>query len=204
MRKQRLRVCLEQGPSLDINMLARTGMIVFGDITLARKISWGRAPGYIWTADISANLLSPQGGWIQVDLQGTCQRIRVISEGRHFGGLQHYFLCPVTKRRASVLWRPPGTDEFRSRLGWGKSVAYITQIGSWIDRAHRGKEKIKNILLGGEDPDDWDLPPRPKWMRVKTYDKYVEKFDHYEAALAAGPDGKSLMSRQIKNGERID
>jgi hypothetical protein len=56
------------------------------------------------------------------------------------------------------------------------------------DRAHRGKEKIKSRLcsLGGFDPDEWDLPPKPKGMRWKTYNRAVEKFDHYEEILDLG------------------
>ena len=53
---------------------------------------------------------------------------------------------------------------------------------------------LQHVLLGDEDPDQWDLPPKPKWMRMKN-ENYVRRFDHYEAALAQGPDGKSMMSR---------
>ena len=35
------------------------------------------------------------------------------------------------------------------------------------------------------DPDEWELPPKPKWMRWHTYDKHVEKFDCYEGQLDA-------------------
>jgi hypothetical protein len=30
------------------------------------------------------------------------------------------------------------------------------------------------------------LPPKPKWMRWKTYDRYVKQFDRYEAELDLG------------------
>jgi hypothetical protein len=55
-----------------------------------------------------------------------------------------------------------------------------------VDRAHRGKARIKARLLGDADPDAWDLPPKPKWMRWRTYNRAVEKFDRYEAILDAG------------------
>ena len=54
------------------------------------------------------------------------------------------------------------------------------------DRAHLGKAKIKSRLIGSLDPDDWDLPPKPKWMRWATYNRYVERFDAYEAILDEG------------------
>jgi len=194
MGRQRKRACLEQGLSLDINFLSRSRIIEFGNVRFSRSIRWGVPPDYFASGSISAELIGPSG-WLQVQIGENTQRIEVVSEPRHFGGCQKYFVCPKTGRKASVMWQPPGAHEFRSRQGWGNSVAYITQIGSWVDRAHRGKEKIKNILLADEDPDKWDLPPKPKWMRVKTYENYVRRFDHYEAALAQGPDGKSMMSR---------
>jgi hypothetical protein len=47
----------------------------------------------------------------------------------------------------------------------------------------QGKSKIKRRLIGNLDPDDWDLPPKPKWMRWRTYDRYVARFDRYEELL---------------------
>jgi hypothetical protein len=46
--------------------------------------------------------------------------------------------------------------------------------------------KVKSRLIGALDPDDWDLPPKPKWMRWKTYNRYVERFDRYEGILNDG------------------
>jgi hypothetical protein len=198
MHGQRKRACLEQGLSLDLNILARRGIVQFGNLTLFGSVRWGSSPDNVAIGAISADLIG-HTGWIQIDIEGRKQRFEVISESRHFGGSQRYFVCPTTGRKASVVWRPPGAKEFRSRQGWGKSVAYITQIGSWMDRAHRGKEKIKKILLGEEYSDEWDLPPKPKWMRIKTYKKYEARFDHYDGALAQGPDGKSMMSRRNEN-----
>jgi hypothetical protein len=38
-------------------------------------------------------------------------------------------------------------------------------------------------LIADLDPDEWDLPPKPKWMRWRTYKRYEEKFDCYEDVL---------------------
>ena len=62
-----------------------------------------------------------------------------------------------------------------------------------MDRAQLGKERIKQRLIGELDPEEWNLPPKPKWMRWKTYRRYVEQFESYEAALDAG-----AVSRTIK------
>ena len=54
------------------------------------------------------------------------------------------------------------------------------------ERAHLGKSKVKSRLIGNLDSDEWDLPPKPKWMRWKTYNRYVERFDRYEDILNDG------------------
>jgi hypothetical protein len=77
-------------------------------------------------------------------------------------------------------------------------VAYSSQFMTAMDRAYLGKEKIKRHLIGDLDPDEWDLPPKPKWMRWKTYNRYVERFERYEAALDAGALSrvKQLLKRR--------
>jgi hypothetical protein len=55
-----------------------------------------------------------------------------------------------------------------------------------MDRAYLGMERIKRRLIGDLDPQEWDLPPKPKWMRLKTYRRFVERFERYEAMLDAG------------------
>jgi hypothetical protein len=72
---------------------------------------------------------------------------------------------------------------FGGRHEWETQVAYASQFDTPVDRAHRGKAKIKAKLIGTCDPDEWDLPPKPKWMRWRTYNKHVDKFDCYEGVL---------------------
>jgi hypothetical protein len=124
-------------------------------------------------------------GWFQIDAEQLHQRINLITQPRHFGGNQWYFVCPYTHRPASVLWKPPGAQWFGSRQAWGRQAAYASQFKDRTDRAHHGKAKIKSRLcsMGGFDPDEWDFPPKPKWMRWKTYNRAEEKFNEYEAIL---------------------
>ena len=41
-------------------------------------------------------------------------------------------------------------------------------------------------MIGDLDPDEWEFPPKPKWMRWSTYLRYEQKFDAYEAILEEG------------------
>ena len=44
------------------------------------------------------------------------------------------------------------------------------------------------------DPDAWDLPPKPKGMRWRTYQRHIERFDRYENAL---DDGLELLAARF-------
>ena len=68
----------------------------------------------------------------------------------------------------------------------GKASRLCLTILDPDNRAHRGKAKIKARLIADLDSDEWELPPKPKWMRWRTYNRYEERFDQYEAILEDG------------------
>jgi hypothetical protein len=81
---------------------------------------------------------------------------------------------------------PRGADRFCSRQTWNGQVAYASQFADRDGRARRGQERIKSRLIADLNPEEWDLPPKPKWMRWETYRRYVAKFDRYEELLDVG------------------
>src|SRR6516225_3390783 len=189
MPKPLQRVRLESGLKLDLNRLIRRGFIRPGVITGAVGIAWADK----YTGDeiasglITANMSGIEG-WFRIQLGDLDQRILLTTKRRHFGGRQWYFVCPYTKRPASVLWKPPGAQSFASRQKWQRQVAYASQFMDRGTRAHQGAATIKSRLcsIGGFNPDEWDLPPKPKWMRWRTYNRVVERFDRYEAMVEEG------------------
>jgi len=186
MPRPRERVCLQDGLKLDLNRL-RKGFIKPWASIGACGIAWTHPyRGEIASGIISADMSGQIEGWLRIQLGSLDQRIILVARDRHFGGKQWYFVCPVMNRRASVLWKPPGADRFCSRQTFGRQVAYQSQFNDATNRAHAGQAKIKARLIGENDPDEWDLPPKPKWMRWKTYNLYEAKFDHYEAILDEG------------------
>jgi hypothetical protein len=56
------------------------------------------------------------------------------------------------------------------------------------NRAHHAQCRIRRNLCerGNFDQDEWDLPPKPKWMRQRTYEGIEAKYDHYDAILDDG------------------
>jgi hypothetical protein len=185
MPRPRQRTRLESGLKLDLNKLRRQGLVSPGAKRQA-FIRWA----YTYTDEeiakgvLTSNMEGKYEGWLRIESRDLDQTIILVPKPRHFGGYQWYFVCPVMNRCASVLWMPPGATRFCSRQAWGKRVAYASQFLDLNNRAHRGQAKIKSRLIADLDPDEWDLPPKPKWMRWHTYDRYVQKFDAYEDILS--------------------
>jgi hypothetical protein len=187
MSRARERVCLQDGLKLDLNQLARKGFIKPGANIGVRGITWTHSYwSEIASGLITADMSSEDVGWFLIKIGSFEQRIMLFPRPRHFGGRQWYFVCPATNRLASVLWKPAGATKFCSRQTWGRQVAYQSQFNDPTSRAHAGKARIKNLLISSSDPDEWDLPPKPKWMRWPTYDRHVARFDRYEGILDSG------------------
>ena len=184
MPRPRYRACLQDGLKLDLNHLARKGFIKPGANIGTRGISWRNAhQREIASGVITADMTDPCHAWFRIAIGRSAQQLNLVSRPRHYGGCQWFFVCPVTGGLATVLWMPPGASKFCSRQAWGGQIAYRSQFSNASDRAYLGKERIRSRLIGDLDPAEWDLPPKPKWMRWATYNRYVERFDEYESLL---------------------
>jgi hypothetical protein len=76
----------------------------------------------------------------------------------------------------------PGDKSLASRQAWGRQVAYSSKFESWFHRALTKAQALR-ASLGGADwagIDEID-PPKPKWMRWRTYDQIVTRSRDYEA-----------------------
>ncbi len=187
MSRRRERVCLEAGLKLDLNWLARSGLVRPGANIGARRISWATLDeDQIASGTITADMSGPKQHWFRIQTDDLDQLIILAARPRHFGGFQWYFMCPKSNRQVSILWKPPGADGFRSRQAWGKQVAYRSQFCDAAGRADIGEARIKSRLIAGLDPEAWDLPPKPKWMRWATYDRYGKQYEAYEKTLDNG------------------
>jgi hypothetical protein len=189
--RPRQRACLEAGLKLDLNWLIRQRIVIPGfRFERARTISWTNSYDgeQIAIGEITFNLEETDRGWLCVRIGSLDQKVLLVARPRHFGGRQWYFVCPYMNRRVSVLWMPPGGMCFASRQRWGRQVGYASQFLDRDGRAHRGMAKINSRLcaIGGFDPDEWDLPPKPKWMRWSTYNRAQDKFERYEQLLDVG------------------
>jgi hypothetical protein len=198
------RVRLESGLRLDLNCLARRRLIRPGAAGGPFGIHWSDSysGNEIASGLITSDLTRPHVGYLHIQIGSFDQQIHMVARKRHFGGHQWFFSCPDTARRAMVLWMPPGARYFCCRQRWGRQVAYASQFMSPIDRAHRGEAKINSQLcaIGKFDPNEWDLPPKPKWMRWDTYNRVEEKFDRYEEMLAGA--ASRALARYLAHGNQ--
>jgi hypothetical protein len=186
MSRTRSRFCLQEGLSLNLNRLAKHSFIKYGSATTEKQIRWSRSGSFVAAGCVSADMSMDCTGWLQIWIGAFNQRITLVAKPRHFGGRQWYFVCPATGRLASIVWKPTGAASFCSRHAWAGKVAYLSQFGSWIDRAHLGKARIAEKIGKNWDPDQHTFPPRPKGMRTGTYERLANKFGAYQAALDNG------------------
>ncbi|MEH2501547.1 hypothetical protein V1290_000358 [Bradyrhizobium sp. AZCC 1578] len=187
MPRLRKRVCLQDGPFLDLPWLVRNQFVRLATFSPGRAISWTRPSlGVVASGFICADLTQGAQGWLKIWIGRIPQEIKLAAQPRNFGGQQWYFVCPITGRLASVVWRPPGASIFASRHAWATQVAYLSQFGTWIDRAHLGKAKVTARLLANCNPESCSPPPRPKGMRLQTYGRLAARFVAYQSKLDDG------------------
>ncbi|WFU36313.1 hypothetical protein QA635_18630 [Bradyrhizobium brasilense] len=188
MSRRRARVCLQDGLFLNLQWLVKNNFVQLnGTPSEARTINWTKQnAGVVASASIRVISVDEGESLLQVLIDDISQEIELLAQPRNFGGQQWYFVCPVTGRLASVVWKPPGASQFASRHAWPSKVAYLSQFRTSIDRAHAGKAKIRARLSSNCAPENCIPPPRPKGMRLRTYNRLTSRFTGYQAKLDRG------------------
>ena len=181
------RMPLELGLRLDINQLLRGGLIEPGQISPLKEYQWFDDDGeLIASARIAADMTKgsmvaypADYGEMRIVANWIDETIRLVARTRHFGGHQWYFVCPRENRYVSVLWSPPGKRFFAGRKSWGKHYAYLSQYYGPGSRAHHTARKLCDRIGGPGTSDQWDVPPKPKWMRWRTYERLSNRCENY-------------------------
>lgn len=118
--------------------------------------------------------------------------IQLVTVPCNYGGRRWFFLCPYTHRRALKLYKWDGIDLFCHREAIRPKPTYASERVSGIDRIVSKRWMLRRKL--GDDVSDLFMSPlKPKWMREKTYRRYMEK----DADLAAqeAPFLEHLLNR---------
>jgi hypothetical protein len=118
-----------------------------------------------------------------------------------FGGYRWYFVCPSDNRRCTVLYQPPGATRFRSRWGFRRRLQYQSQrLAPQSRHQHAAEQIAKRIAKKGpldwqEKYGDWQFPPKPPWMRWKTYNGFDQRAQAHEQVADAIMSFYFLVSR---------
>lgn len=190
------RAVIENGLKLDLAHLRRKKLFVPDGITRSNHLAWTTSTGETRATIGMSYSTGEDGGWLRLQYTvtpyGEDERITVdeifqlVKRPQPFGGFRWFVLCPQRRTPCRVLYKPPGATRFRSRKGFRSRLAYRSQSGSAYDRWLRGKERIKAKVLRAGPPDfrekyeDWDLPPKPPWMRWATYNRLSDRWADLE------------------------
>ena len=107
--------------------------------------------------------------------------IQLETTPQPFGGRRWWFICPRTGRRATKLYLPNGAFTFASRQAY--RLAYRSQREAPHDRALRRAFKLRDKL--GAAGGIGDFVPKPKWMRMRIYDRKLEEIFAAEEVVDA-------------------
>jgi hypothetical protein len=183
MARPRRPTELQDGFKLDVNKL-RVQAASHGETTQQVVCCYPRYSGdarrfglLIW------RFSSATRGSMRLLLRSLDQSIDLVALPRHFGGQQWFFLCPLLRQRASVLWMPPGESCFASRQAWGSQFAYASQFQTPIYRAHLRAHEI-HCRLSGEDHSPIyhvEPPPKPRYMHRSTYQRLLTRLIYAES-----------------------
>jgi hypothetical protein len=166
--------------SLDVMKLARAGYLT------GSQFGSGR-----WSyRDSSALSVSVTGGREAIRLdyrirtrgeewQLVSQRIPIRWTSCRFGGERPWFVCDVYAngvycgRRVAKLYH--GGRLFACRRCY--RLVYAIQRGGPMDRAHHNLGRLHRKPRADYDRPDMPPPPRPKWMRWKTYSRIARQLE---------------------------
>jgi hypothetical protein len=185
MPRHMQRIPLQAGLQLNVNRLISEGFIQPGKVTKPSVFYWLDDEGdERASARIEANLTNPSAndaryGTMRIHANQIDQTVRLVDCPRHFGGRQWYFVCPAQNRCVSVLWFVPGSKLFAGRKSLGKQVAYASQYYTPETRAQYMKDKLLDRIWEPGASDEWDVPPKPKWMRWHTYERLSKRLEKY-------------------------
>jgi hypothetical protein len=120
------------------------------------------------------------------------EAVPFIFTNTNFNGRRAWFQCLACKRRCRVLY---GGRYFRCRRCYG--LAYASQRESYFQRALDQADKIAKRLdqqwsKFGCAFDGSGLPPKPKRMRWRTYERLEERYKALQRQGMAGAYAKFL------------
>lgn len=110
------------------------------------------------------------------------ERIHLLPRTQPFGGHRIFAKCPFSGHACRCLYLLNGATRFQSRHGYDVKPQHRTQGLAIHQRLLVRRNAIADKLLRKlpsavrQAIDGSDVPPRPKGMHVKTYERLVARF----------------------------
>ena len=164
----------------------------------------------IGSVSYSANMRDPKDAWVRLMYSTTHKgkavdldyRIELTTTVPHFGGVQWWFICPMSGHRVRCLHSVGHCERFAGRRFL--RLGYKGQRETWSDQRLRAA-RVADAKLGGTGNLMDDPPAKPKWMRWPTYRYLVQQRDRASrksmiSALAAYdvPAARDLVDEAIR------
>ncbi len=178
------KVLIESGLRLDIHRLVRSNAKAgHGDVWC----SWAWWRGDERQATISYRLVMQGDGFGHLYLrfnqadEPVEQKIYVHSEPCRFGGVRWFASCPRSGRKAAKLYCLSGSKGFWSRKLFAHCTAYASQQEApGFARTLGQRDRLLGRKLKG---DDTEFIMKPKWMRWKTFDRLMARYEVLDGSL---------------------
>lgn len=120
-------------------------------------------------------------------------RVRLAWTIPSFSGRRWWFLCPKSALRTTKLFLPNGGWHFWSRQAY--QLGYASQRKGRFTRLQQRAARL-NRQLGGEGLSTWNRPPpKPKWMRWRTYERKYERWQR----TVEGANAEFVAGTAVKN-----
>lgn len=146
---------VEDALALDIRVLRRLGVARPGECvidTICWSTSAHQPPAARLRIDLSDVAHCTMAITADMPDDAVSQRIMIDTVATGFGGIRHYFICPMSGRRCEVLYYVDG--RFASRQV--HRLTFASQNMTDLTRVRRRVISLRRKLMGGDDR------PRPK------------------------------------------
>ena len=186
------RPVIEYGHTLDLAYLRRQGLLGVDGIPRTATLLWRNGGSSSPTLELTVTCFATaEYGWLElkysVNLRGGAtqqmhEKIHLVPRPQPFGGHRLFAKCPFSSRLCRCLYLLNGSSKFQSRQGYHVRPQHKTQ---GLPRHYRLLERRNGIaekLLRGLPTvtrgaiDGSDVPPRPKGMHVKTYERLAARW----------------------------
>ena len=141
------RGAVEHFPAIDLRVLRRAGLLSAGECTYT-TLQWGNQAPEAISARIFIDLSDAEDASMRVvwsgDRGANTERVAIECIPAPYGGVRHFFLCPLTGIRCEQVFQVDGI--FGSRKG--HRLTYSSQSEDELSRSRRKVRKLHRQLDG--------------------------------------------------------